>query len=277
MSTFSYQTIPGFFAQDDRLADPIAIGAVPPRFGLIDESETRWSSLLDKLRELNGADDTASYKLVFFGRHGQGYHNVAESKYGTDAWDDYWAMLYGDGETTWGPDPELTTLGKAQAATAHAVWVQERAASTPIPLPETQYCSPMTRALDTHMITFEGVTTIRALVLENCREEYGAHTCDQRKTRTQIAGAFPSVDIEPGLTEVDELWTAKRETFEHVVRRARAVLDRIFGEVDGEALFVSVTAHGGIINAFLNVLGRERYPLPTGGVLPVVIKATRAL
>lgn len=26
------------------------------------------------------------YKVVFFGRHGQGYHNVAESFYGTPAW-----------------------------------------------------------------------------------------------------------------------------------------------------------------------------------------------
>lgn len=30
-------------------------------------------------------------------------------------------------------------------------------------------------------------------------------------------------------------------------------------------LDISITAHGGIINAFLEVIGRERYSLPTGG------------
>jgi hypothetical protein len=28
-----------------------------------------------------------SYKVLFLGRHGQGWHNVAEAKYGTKAWD----------------------------------------------------------------------------------------------------------------------------------------------------------------------------------------------
>jgi hypothetical protein len=27
------------------------------------------------------------YKLLYFGRHGEGEHNVAEAKYGTEAWD----------------------------------------------------------------------------------------------------------------------------------------------------------------------------------------------
>lgn len=28
-----------------------------------------------------------SYRLLFLGRHGDGYHNAAESEYGTEAWD----------------------------------------------------------------------------------------------------------------------------------------------------------------------------------------------
>lgn len=28
-----------------------------------------------------------SYRLLFLGRHGEGYHNVAEDEYGTEAWD----------------------------------------------------------------------------------------------------------------------------------------------------------------------------------------------
>ena len=40
-------------------------------------------------------------------------------------------------------------------------------------------------------------------------------------------------------------------------------------------LVFSITAHGGAIGASLRVLGHRAYSLPTGGVIPVVIKATR--
>ncbi|KAJ7123981.1 histidine phosphatase superfamily [Mycena crocata] len=270
---FVYETFPGLFLQDNPLADPITIGAVPARFGLLDSSDDRWPKLTTKLRELNAdAGDNASYKLVLFGRHGQGYHNVAEEKYGTEAWDAHWAMLYGDGELTWGPDPELTEIGKAQAGDANKVWTEELSAG--IPLPEKLYCSPMTRAMQTNAITFAGVSSARPVVVENCREEYGEHTCDKRNTRTYIHDTFPQFDIEHGFTEEDELWEAEtRETKAHAAARARTVLDRIFQD-DAEVTFVSITAHSGIINGFLTSLGRARYPLPTGGVIPVIIKAT---
>ncbi|KAJ7480744.1 histidine phosphatase superfamily [Mycena latifolia] len=269
---FSYEAVPGFFAQDDVLADPNAVGAVPARFGLLDSSDARWSNLTAKLGELNASANNASYKLVFFGRHGQGYHNVGEAKYGTKAWDDYWAMLNGDGELTWGPDPELTAIGKDQAANANKLWKEELGFS--IPLPERLYCSPMTRAMQTCAITFTDVSSKRAMILENCREEYGMHTCDKRNTLTYISDTFPQFDIEAGFTEEDELFEAEsRETFEHVSARAQKVLDRIFSD-DQDATFVSITAHGGIINGFLHAMGRPRYPLPTGGILPVVVKAT---
>ncbi|KAF7365756.1 F-box domain-containing protein [Mycena venus] len=264
----------GFSHKTPPLTGPAVIGAVPPRFGLLDVSDARWTNLMARLQELNaaGAGDD-SYKLIFFGRHGEGYHNVAEAKYGTEAWNDYWSKLDSDGELTWAPDPELTAIGKAQAVDANAVWKTELAAAN-MPLPGRLYCSPMTRAIQTNVITFEGVSDRRAVILENCREEYGSHTCDIRRTRTQIHTAFPQFEMEDGFTEEDELWTEERESKPSVAARATIVLERIFREDEG-VLFVSITAHGGIINGFLHAVGRPRYVLPTGGVLPIVVKATR--
>ena len=138
----------------------------------------------------------------------------------------------------------MTALGKDQAAAAHTLWTEECAAG--IHLPERLYCSPMTRAMQTNEITFAGLLTSRTVVLEvgrvstpahiltplqNCREEYGQHTCDRRRTRTYIRTAFPQFDIEDGLEEEDTLWTAEtRETGLQVAARARTVLDRIFAE-----------------------------------------------
>lgn len=172
----------------------------------------------------------------------------------------------------WGPDPDLTDVGKDQALMAHNSWKAELAFG--LPLPEKFYCSPMTRALRTHTIIFNGIVgeTPKTVILENCREEYGDHTCDKRKSRSLIQSAFPDVKLEDTFTEEDQLWTPEREPEEHVISRAKNVLDRIF-TIDTEQ-FISITAHGGIINAFLRVIGRQHYGLLTGGLLPVVIKST---
>ena len=155
---------------------------------------------------------------------------------------------------------------------------------------------------------------LTAHTTQNCREEYGEHTCDKRRTRTEIHTTFPKFSIEEGFTEEDLLWEADvREPKAHIAERARAILDKIFtDDVDdtstcsrvkhylwGKKLIytvVSITSHSGFINGFLQVLGRESYPLQTGGrfadrlrlarrvltfkrasgVLPIVVKATNA-
>ncbi|KAJ7887388.1 hypothetical protein B0H13DRAFT_1583046, partial [Mycena leptocephala] len=131
--------------------------------------------------------------------------------------------------------------------------------------PERMYCSPLTRAMQTNAIAFEGVSRQRAVVMENVREWYGALTCDKHKTRAYIEEAFPQFDIESGFTDEDELWKMEaRETREHAVTRAKTVLDRIF--IEGtDITFVSITAHVGIISSFMRAVGRGWYSLPTGG------------
>jgi broad specificity phosphatase PhoE len=112
-------------------------------------------------------------------------------------------------------------------------------------------------------------------VIENCREQNGVHTCDKRNTRSYIERYKPAFAIEETLTELDELWSTDiRETKPQVAVRVKKVLDRIFDE-NAQEIFISVTAHGGWIDGFLTSIGRNIFPLPTGGVLPVLVKATK--
>lgn len=61
------------------------------------------------------------------------------------------------------------------------------------------------------------------------REHNGVHTCDKRRTRSDIHARFPEYGFEAGFTEDDELWTPDyRETHGDIDRRARHVLDIIF-------------------------------------------------
>ncbi|KAI0768927.1 phosphoglycerate mutase-like protein [Irpex lacteus] len=273
----TYSTVPGFFLQDHPSAIASQIGALPDRFGLIDSSTERWDRFKIKIQQLNvqGAENGETYKVFFLGRHGQGWHNVGEAKYGTQAWDDHWSKLNGDDTITWGPDPLLTPAGIEQARDARRAWAKEIPFG--IPVPSRHYASPLKRALDTWTTVFaeDGAGVI---VLENCREEYGEHTCDKRSSLSHLRSVYPSptYTFEPGFEEEDPLWIAEtRESKAHVAARALNVLDVCFREDNAQDAYISIVAHGGIINGFLAAIGRPAYPLPTGGILPVVVKQTR--
>ncbi len=50
--------------------------------------KTQWQRFAHQVFRLNReSGSNVQYKVLYLGRHGQGYHNVAESYYGTPAWD----------------------------------------------------------------------------------------------------------------------------------------------------------------------------------------------
>lgn len=98
-----------------------------------------------------------------------------------------WAIKQGDGELTWGralrhiavfahlsdlafliptADPRLTPIGEGQARSAHTAW--EREILRGLPVPQRFYCSPLTRAICTLQLTFEGIIPpdLKPLILE---------------------------------------------------------------------------------------------------------------
>lgn len=90
----------------------------------------------------------------------------------------------------------------------------------------------MSRAISTFLITFTGLPLdAKATIVENCREQYGRHTCDKRMTKSEIATKYPEhLVFEEGFAEDDTLWEAEvRESEKHTQERARSVLDRVFG------------------------------------------------
>jgi len=152
----AYTYVPGFFAQDDPNADPNAIGALPDRFGLLDSSPGHWEKFEHDITNLGlkgGPND--SIKVFFLGRHGEGFHNLVEAKYGMQARND-WSKLDGDGTLVWGPDALLTPTGIQQAEDVHNKWLCEIPSG--IPVPTVFYSSPLTRAARTLEVTWAGIT-----------------------------------------------------------------------------------------------------------------------
>ncbi len=63
-------------------------------------------------------------------------------------------------------DPRLTPIGEEQARSVHAAW--EREILRGLPVPQRFYCSPLTRAIRTLQLTFEGIlpADLKPIILE---------------------------------------------------------------------------------------------------------------
>ena len=116
-SYINYTTITGFFLQDDPKTVSSTFDYVcspsfrlqagnanqtlqtATNFGLINQTydtdaeydpqhkKTQWQRFEHKVFRLNRQSGrNVQYKVLYMGRHGEGYHNAAESFYGTPAW-----------------------------------------------------------------------------------------------------------------------------------------------------------------------------------------------
>ncbi|EMD70147.1 hypothetical protein COCSADRAFT_22288 [Bipolaris sorokiniana ND90Pr] len=286
----------GFFQQSEDETDDKEFDFKTSNFGLINrtystdsdedkEKGTQWQRFEKYIRSLETSKQAGeSYKVLFLGRHGQGWHNVAETKYGTKAWDCYWSALDGADGITWA-DAHLTPLGEAQAKAVNELWSAQLVKG--IPAPETYYVSPLTLrfvltdlgTIQTASLSFSSLplpasAPYKPLIKELLREALGVHTCDRRSTRSEIQAAHRHLTFEPGFAEEDELWLADyREPRSARNYRLAVLLDEVF-EGD-EGVVVSMTSHSGAIGSLLVGLGHREFALETGGVIPVFVKGER--
>lgn len=284
-----YTTIAGFFLQDDPSTDPKDFDYITSNLGLIDRAyptdpsfdpdgtKTQWQRFAHYVQTLSrDSPKGTSVKLLYLARHGQGYHNVAESFYGTHDWDCHWSKLDGNGSIEWA-DAYLTPIGEDQARAARSFFAEK--IKEGLPVPESWYVSPLERCLKTAEITWENLglpdgKRFRPMVKELVREALGVHTCDRRSSLNYIKGHYPNYAIEEGFAEEDPLWDPDlRESDEHMVARLKALLDDVF--VHDSNVFLSLTSHSGAIGAMLQALGHRAFRLQTGGIIPALVKAEK--
>ncbi|KAL8637835.1 MAG: hypothetical protein Q9228_004943 [Teloschistes exilis] len=283
-----WDPVTGYFLQDEPSTNVSTFNFLTTNFGLINRTydtdstydpagkKTQWQRFANQVFRLNrNSGRNIQYKLLYLGRHGEGYHNAAESYYGTPAWNCYWSELDGNGTVTWA-DARLTTKGIAQALTVNNFWSSE-IKNQKIPTPQSYYTSPLTRCLSTANLTFSGLNLpsrhpFIPTVKEFFREGISGHTCDRRGSKSYIQSAFPTYKIEAGFAETDQLWEAYHgETQVDQDIRSKAVLDDVFSHDD--ETYLSVTSHSGEIASLLRVLGHQKFSLSTGAVIPVLVKA----
>ncbi|KAI9162911.1 putative phosphoglycerate mutase [Paramyrothecium foliicola] len=286
-----FTTVTGYFLQDETTTEPSGFDYANWNFGLLNRTyatdasfdpegtKTQWQRFERWVDYLNGHcrnDGSFRYKVLVMGRHGEGWHNAAESFYGTPAWNCFWAEQTGNGTAHW-DDPHLTPAGYREAYKANH-YFRQRFEEHGMPYFDSYYSSPLTRCTVTADVTFGNLSLpadrpFAPIVKEGFREGMTVHTCNHRSNATYIQATVPEVVFEEGFTEHDELWRADMNESEEAMKaRSKKVLDDVFA-TDDAATWVSVTAHSGVITKLLEQLGHRAFRLSTGQIIPVLVKA----
>jgi broad specificity phosphatase PhoE len=200
-------------------------------------------------------------------------------QYGTKEWDAHWSLLTGDGTLTWGPDPHLTEVGEGQAHEACSIWKALLQNTDAPPLPTAFFSSPLIRSAKTLELTFNNVLgrPIKPKILECLRENFvDRHTCDRRSSKSIIAKEWESKGwtIDEDMDEKDMLFESTyKETSEEMTTRVEDALSLVFDSSEGQDV-INITSHSGTMQALCRAVKHDDFKVKTGGMLPLLIKAT---
>ncbi|KAJ3473178.1 hypothetical protein NLG97_g10470 [Lecanicillium saksenae] len=290
MSKWTFSVPEGYFDDGVALAAQLPGGKLTtrPLFALTprdypsdaDTTDKRpWARFTEHVKALNReSPENVSYKIMFFTRHGQGYHNLKNEQVGNEAWDSHFSYLDGDEETTWF-DAFLTPLGVAQATALSEHWLASIAADG-LPVPQALYTSPLARCLQTSLHFIKPVMDAHGLpyrptVKENLRERWTRHTCDKRRPRSWIAENWPACVIEDGFREDDLLCTLPdEETAAENEARNLAALADVFEARDG-AEVVSWTFHSLAMQALLGCLGVPEFNVQPATTIALLVRGEK--
>ncbi|KAM0353054.1 hypothetical protein ACHAPU_001941 [Fusarium lateritium] len=284
-----YSSVEGFFKQDDLATDPSTFDYAEWNFGLLNRTyptdpknprkgyKTQWERFEQYVKHLNrnASRDKTRYKVVVMGRHGQGWHNAAESYYGTPAWNCYWGLQSGNGTAIW-EDAHLTPAGVNEARKANA-YFKSRFEDEGMPFFDKFYASPLSRCIETAHETFKGLNfpkdkSFAPVIKELLREGISIRTCDHRSNKTYIGTLTPKIKFEKGFAEDDPFWTGEKgETDQHQLERSKDVLDDIF--TSDNSVWISISSHSGEITKLLQALNHRPFRLATGQIIAVLVRA----
>mmetsp|Transcript_32937 Transcript_32937/g.72765 ORF Transcript_32937/g.72765 Transcript_32937/m.72765 type:complete len:349 (+) Transcript_32937:2382-3428(+) len=254
----------------------------------------------DQIHAKLDADPDA--KLLLVVRHGQAISNWLSDTLGPDEWFvvEETCNYTDKNGTTYGVfDADLTDMGEREAQSLNlmlkdADWWTKLTGSKPT----RAIVSPLSRCLQTCLLTTSGLPIVEFNVEENVRETLGEDTCDARRSVSDpnpkdpsplqgpcafergLATKFPQFKYpivgsgaKPAgfglLTDRDTLWTKDREDQKSQTKRATRFLHDLWTFAPEKV--VLVVTHSGFTRSILLAVGREPYRPQNTELVPVLV------
>jgi broad specificity phosphatase PhoE len=213
------KAVAGFFSMTPQSDESPESAQLFKQFKLTPPS---WTDFQQKLEEATRG--SRNLKVVYFVRHGEGLHNEAIRKYGSERW--YKELVFSDVYR----DADLTPLGiqDAQCKGPPRIKAELERGMPPI---ERVIVSPISRAMQTAQNFFakDQVPDAPFVCMEGCREHLGVDTCNNRRSLSELKLKFPAVDFTAITDEDDVLWTVdRREAADEIQARATEFLLELF-------------------------------------------------
>jgi broad specificity phosphatase PhoE len=258
----------GFF--EARAQPVVPQDADPPLFLRYTLAPAGWTEFRDKLDgELERAKgDGRRVKVIYWVRHAEGFHNAKDREVGTPRWEAEFA------KTEAFLDAELTPFGIADAQ-RKGVEPLRRELAKGMPPIERVVVSPMSRAIQTAQHFLAGQAPTPFVAMELCRETLGVHTCDKRRTLSELRRKFQDVNFDyktAAMADEEDTWWQPdhRETSDEIQARAREFLKQLFALVPER--HVAVVAHSGFIEAVCAVTLRTTIHAANCEAIPMVLE-----
>ncbi|CEG40202.1 Predicted phosphoglycerate mutase [Plasmopara halstedii] len=263
----SVQTIEGFFEPKTPI-DSLDLDSVPffRRFQLTSRSWKEFQLQLNQL-ENNETNVARQVKVVYLVRHAEGIHNAASNQFGVERWEA--ELAFQDSYL----DSDLTPFG-VQDAKSRGTSSVKAELEKGMPRIERVVVSPLSRAIQTAQHFFDKKQLLNStfVCMEKCREVFGCHTCDKRRSVLELKQKFPDVDFSAIKDENDILWTSThRETDEEIQTRAKLFLVELFETIAERN--VAVVTHSGFVEAVCAVVLGIRIHPANCEVIPLVLEA----
>ncbi|KAF2672311.1 phosphoglycerate mutase family protein [Microthyrium microscopicum] len=234
----------------------------------------RFAYYVQHLNQISGSSE--QYKVLYLGRHGEGYHNIAPKLFDQECFRCYWQTQEGSGNITWA-DASLTLTGVQQAERARDFWTTATDMDK-IPAPEKFYSSSLARCLQTSNITFAGLPALgskKIIVDERIREIMDGCSCNWRRAKSELQPLFPLHSYPADMPEQDAMYKpGMSESEQAFTVRVTDFLNSVW---QSSETYVSVTAHAGTIHAILRIAGHPNpnFPMATGQVIPILVKGSK--
>eukprot|EP00941_MAST-03F_sp_MAST-3F-sp1_P004673 g4673.t1 len=227
-------------------------------------------------------DPNSEIKVLYFIRHGEGEHNVAEKLYGSE----HWEAVEAKKEKYF--DPQLNDTGVQQASKLGSLLEKSNFLRI-----DAIVVSPLTRALETARIGLsKWWGKVPTFSVEIARETVGKNYCDKRRSLTELKNEYPCVcfDLMEGVEE-DPWWTPERETIHHVELRVKGLLHFLALATRGDSMTVedeeessldlerlkgaeriAIVGHSGFMTAAMKILGHWSLHAANCEMIPVIVK-----
>ncbi|GMF53224.1 unnamed protein product [Phytophthora fragariaefolia] len=265
---------------DNTIGTPTAIKVVDGFFTLLPQTEkssaslfkqfkltpTSWTEFRQKFEEETKFSGR-NIKMVLLVRHGEGLHNQAIKKYGSERW--YKELVFSDVYR----DADLTSHG-IQDAKSKGPPIIKAELERGMPLIERIIVSPISRAIQTAQYFFgkDQIANTPFICMETCREHLGVDTCNNRRSLSELKLKFPDVDFSAVKHEEDMLWLPdKRESDEEIQTRAKAFVLELFTTIPEQ--HVAVVTHFGFIQAVCATTLGTKIEADKCEVVPLVLEA----